>query len=93
MNHSIRTIAAFFVLLAMTSTSAFAVGLTEADHAYLEAQDVGRDSPVIRGLSPKEQARLHALINESKTDSDLPLRAKLVREILMEFEKNQPGKQ
>jgi hypothetical protein len=75
----------FFVV----ATSAFAVGLTDADHAYLVTQNVERSSPVVNGLSPKEQARLHGLINDSRTESDPTARAKIVHEALVEFESHQ----
>jgi hypothetical protein len=74
----------FFVI-----TPALAVGLTDADHEYLATQDVKRGSSVINGLSPKEQARLHALINDPGTDNDPVARAKIVRDVLNEFEANQ----
>jgi hypothetical protein len=87
MNYSILvgTTATFFVV----ATSAFAVGLTDADHAYLVTQNVERGSPVVEGLSPKEQARLHGLINDSRTESDPTARAKIVHEALVEFESHQ----
>jgi hypothetical protein len=75
---------AFFV-----SAPAFAVGLTDTDYEYLASQDVKRGSSVINGLSPKEQARLHGLINDPGTDSDPVARARTVRDILSEFEANQ----
>jgi hypothetical protein len=77
--------AVFFVV----TSSAFSAGLTEADHDYLGTQNVERASPVVRGLSPKEQARLHALINDSQTENDPTARAKIVDEALVEFESHQ----
>jgi hypothetical protein len=79
-------------------TPAFAVGLTEADFNYLTAMDVQSDGMVIRGLSPKEQSRLHVLINDLTTAKDPIARAKDVSEALAEFKKHQeweienPGK-
>ena len=70
-------------------TPAFAVGLTDADHDYLASQNVKRGNSVINGLSPKEQARLHALINDPGTDNDPVARAKIVRDVLSEFGANQ----
>ena len=75
---------AFFI-----SAPAFAVGLTDTDYEYLANQDVKRGSPIINGLSPKEQSRLHALINDPGTDSDPVARARIVRDVLSEFEANQ----
>jgi hypothetical protein len=69
--------------------SAFAFGLTESDHDYLVTQNVERGSSIIRKLSPKEQARLHALINDSKTENDPTARTDIIRAALKEFEKNQ----
>ena len=79
-------------------TPAFAVGLTEADFNYLTTLDVQSDGVVIRGLSPKEQSRLHVLINDLTTAKDPIARAKDVSEALSEFKKHQewevknPGK-
>ena len=68
---------------------AFAVGLTDADYDYLATHDVKRGSPLLNGLSPKEQARLHRLINDPAIDKDPSARAKMVRDALIEFEGNQ----
>ena len=70
-------------------TPAFGVGLTDSDHDYLATQDVKRGNSVINGLSPKEQSRLHALINDPGTDNDPVARARIVRDVLSEFEANQ----
>ena len=85
---------AFYLLV----TPAFAVGLTEADFNYLTTLNVQSDGMVIRGLSPKEQSRLHVLINDLTTAKDPIARAKDVSEALAEFKKHQeweienPGK-
>src|ERR1700693_3271754 len=55
-------LAAPAILFAATTLS-FAVGLTEADYEYLALQNVERWSVLLLNLSPKEQARLHAIIN------------------------------
>ena len=74
----------------LITTPALAVGLTDTDHDYLATtQDVQRGNSVINGLSPKEQARLHALINDPGTDNDPVARARIIREVLCEFEANQ----
>jgi hypothetical protein len=52
--------AALFFGAAGTS---FAIGLTEADFEYLATQNVEKDSILRLNLSPKEQARLHSIIN------------------------------
>jgi hypothetical protein len=51
--------AAFFV----ATTSSFAAELTAADYQYLETQNVEKIGTLPRNLSPREQARLHAIIN------------------------------
>jgi hypothetical protein len=77
-------IAGFFIF-----TPAFAVGLTEADFIYLTTLDVQGDGVVIRGLSPKEQSRLHVLINDLTTAKDPIARAKDVSNALAEFKNHQ----
>jgi len=76
--------AIFFVI-----TPAFAVGLTEADFDYLTTQNLQGDGVVIRGLSPKEQSRLHVLINDLTTAKDPIARAKDVSNALAEFKSHQ----
>jgi len=84
---------AFFV-----ATASFAVGLSESDFDYLATQEVLRESQVLKALSPKEQSRLHAVINDDRTTSDPHGRARNVAELLAEFggnqlwEKMNPGK-
>ena len=70
-------------------TPAFAVGLTEADFGCLTTLDVQSDGMVIRGLSPKEQSRLHVLINDLTTANDPIARAKDVSNALAEFKSHQ----
>jgi len=74
----------FFII-----TPAFAAGLTAADSDYLTTQNVQMDGQLIRGLSPKEQSRLHALINDLKTVNDPTARAKDVAGVLAEFKTHQ----
>jgi hypothetical protein len=50
------------IFLGATALS-FAVGLTEADFAYLATQNVERASIMLLNLSRKEQAQLHTIIN------------------------------
>jgi hypothetical protein len=75
-------IAAEFLVFAV---SALAVGLSESDFAYLTTQNIERNSPPIHDLSPKEQARLHSLINDPRTANDPVAQAKYVNEALAEF--------
>jgi hypothetical protein len=70
-------------------TPAFAVGLTESDFSYLSTRTVQRSDRLIQSLSPKEQSRLHALINDAKTANDPAARAKDVSDVLAEFKSHQ----
>ena len=86
---------AFFAV----STVAFASGLTERDYGYLNsAHNIDRDSLILKGLSPKEQARLHALINDTKTSGNAATRTQDVSDALAKFaehqrwEQDNPGK-
>lgn len=76
--------ASFFII-----APAFAVGLTEADFNYLTTQNVQHDGAVIQGLSPKEQARLHVLINDLATANNPIIRAKNASDALAEYKKHQ----
>ena len=71
------------------ASSAWAVGLTDNDFAYLSTYDLDRTSPLIVSLSPKEQARLHALITDLTTASNPTARARDVAGALATFKKNQ----
>ena len=82
----------------LLATASFAVGLSDADLEYLATHELMRESPVLRGLSPKEQARLHAVINDDRTTADPIGKARNVAQLLEEFARNQlwerlnPGK-
>jgi hypothetical protein len=80
--------AAGVVLLAATAPAS-AFGLSDADYGYLAAQGVERTSSVLRGLSPKEQARVHALLNDAATANDPAARAREVAKALEEFREHQ----
>src|SRR5258707_10279630 len=69
------------------TTSSFAVGLTTADYEYLETQNIERTGTLLRNLSPREQARLHAIINFVPTTP--ASRAKTVAEALELFKEHQ----
>src|ERR1700733_12463598 len=69
------------------TTFSFAVGLTEADFDYLATQNVEKASIEHLNLSPKEQARLHGIINFAATSS--AIRAKDVMEALQSFSEHQ----
>jgi hypothetical protein len=67
------------------TVSAFAIGLSESDFVYLTTQNIERNGPPIHDLSPREQARLHSLINDPRTAKDPVAQAKYVNEALAEF--------
>jgi hypothetical protein len=70
-------------------TPAFAFGLTDSDLDYLTTQNVPRESSVLHGLSPKEQARLHAIIIDSAGGKDPSARARNVAEAIAEYQGHQ----
>ena len=80
----------FFLATAVfigATTSSFAVGLTTADYEYLETQNVEKTGTLLQNLSPREQARLHAIINYVPTTP--AIQAKNVAEALELFMKHQ----
>jgi hypothetical protein len=81
------TIAIFFG----ATTLSFAAGLTEADFEYLATQNVERTSILVLNLSPREQARLHAIINSVPTTP--AAQAKNVVEALEGFREHQRWEQ
>jgi hypothetical protein len=79
---------AFAALFGGTAVS-FAVGLSEADYEYLAAHEFKPNSPLLRDLSPKEQATLHAIIADSRTTVDPTARAKNVTDALAVYREHQ----
>jgi hypothetical protein len=75
-----------FLLLA---TPVFAFGLTDSDYDYLASQNFEKGSAVLSGLSPKEQARLHAIIIDQTTSGNSAARAKDVSETMATFQDHQ----
>jgi hypothetical protein len=73
----------------LVSSPVLAFGLTDSDFDYLATQHIARDSAVIKGLSPKEQARLHAIIIDATTSSDPVTQAKNVDEAMAAFQEHQ----
>ena len=71
------------------TVSALAFGLSDTDFLYLATQGVERTSALIVKLSPKEQAKLHSLINDPRTANDSNGRNKNVKEALTVFNYNQ----
>jgi hypothetical protein len=86
-------VAGFFAV----TISAFAVGLSDRDYDYLKTQHIERYDAPILDLSPKEQVRLHNLINDLGTANDPVARDKNVKDALDIFlqhqlwEKAHPG--
>lgn len=85
--------AAAVMCVLVSTIPAFAVGLTDADFEFLATQNVERNSSVLRGLSPRELARLHALINDLVTSGDQVARKKAVERALQEFRAHQAWEQ
>ena len=77
--------AAFFA----GTTMSFAVGLSEADYEYLAAHEFERTSPLLRDLSPKEQATLHGIIGDARTADNPTARAKNVNDALAVHKEHQ----
>ena len=75
--------------LLLSAAPALAFGLTESDYAYLATQNFPRDDSVLKGLSPKEQARLHAIITDATTSNDSTMQANKVAEALALYRDHQ----
>jgi hypothetical protein len=87
MRYSVLATAAGILLL--LGLSALAFGLTDTDIDYLATQNFARDSSPLKGLSPKEQARLHAIIVDATTSGDSAAQAKNVAEAMAAFQEHQ----
>jgi hypothetical protein len=70
-------------------TPVLAFGLTDSDYDYLTTQNVPKDGSVLRGLSPREQARLHAIIIDGANVKDPTLQAKSVAEAIAVYREHQ----
>jgi hypothetical protein len=77
--------AAGVFLLIGTPAFAFDYGLTDSDYDYLATQNFARDNSVLKNLSPKEQARVHAIINDATTSHDAAARSRNVAEAIAIF--------
>ncbi len=82
-------LAAAVGLFLLIGTPAFAFGLSDSDYDYLATQNIARDSSVLKNLSPKEQARLHAIIIDATTSHDAVAQAKNVAEAMATFAEHQ----
>jgi hypothetical protein len=88
MRHSALVATAVGVFL-LIGTPAFAFGLTDSDYDYLVTQSFARDSSILKNLSPREQARLHAIIVDATTSKDATAQAKNVAEAMTTFAEHQ----
>jgi hypothetical protein len=70
-------------------TPALAFGLTDSDYDYLTTQNVPKDGSVLRGLSPREQANLHAIIVYAANAKDPTLQARSVAEAIAVYREHQ----
>jgi hypothetical protein len=87
MKYCLRIGAAAAVFLCVSSASAFF--LTDADYAYLATQNFVRSESIFQNLGPREEARLHAVINDLQTENTPAVRAKIVTDTLKEFMNHQ----
>jgi hypothetical protein len=69
----------------ITGSSASPFFLTDDDYAYLASQNFGRSEAIFQNLGPRQEARLHALINDVWTKNAPAVRAKIVTDTLKEF--------
>ena len=83
------TLAGAALVFCLTVMPAAGGLLTDADYAYLAAQNVHKNASPLRGLSPKERSRLGSAINDPRTENDPAARAAAVQDLLSEFESNQ----
>jgi len=59
--------------------------LTDSDFAYLATLNFDTSKSIIRSLGPREEAMLHAAINDQKTEKNPSDRAKIVTDTLGQF--------
>jgi len=76
-------------ILALSVMPASAAGLTDTDYEFLGTLHVERTDAVLRGLGPREQAHLHALINDQTTADDPPARVRNVSQAMQESGEHQ----
>jgi hypothetical protein len=91
-------LAAVAALFGVSTQASAAFYLTDSDLAYLAALNLEMSNSIINELGPKEEATLHAAINDSTTADRPSDRAKIVRDTLAEFishrrwEETHPGR-
>jgi hypothetical protein len=59
--------------------------LTDSDFAYLATLNLDKSKSILSNLGPKEEATLHAEINDQRTEKSPSDRAKIVTDTLTEF--------
>jgi len=72
-------------LLAISTPALARFYLTDSDFAYLATLNFDKSKSIIYNLGPKEEATLHAEINDRKTEKNPSDRAKIVTDTLTEF--------
>jgi hypothetical protein len=73
------------VLLGISTPALARFYLTDSDFAYLDTLNFDKSKSILRNLGPKEEATLHAEINDQKTEKSPSDRAKIVTDTLTEF--------
>jgi hypothetical protein len=72
-------------VLAISTPALARFYLTESDFAYLATLNFDTSKSIIRSLGPREEATLHAAINDQKTEKNPSDRAKIVTDTLAQF--------
>jgi hypothetical protein len=72
-------------LLAISTPASARFYLTDSDFAYLATLNLDKSKSILYNLGPKEEATLHAEINDRKTEKSPSDRAKIVTDTLTEF--------
>jgi hypothetical protein len=81
-----RLLLGIAVVLSGISTPALArFYLTDSDFTYLETLNIDKSKSILYNLGPREEATLHAEINDQKTEKSPSDRAKIVTDTLTEF--------
>jgi hypothetical protein len=83
MKYRLLIVAATVTFVASTPASAFF--LTDDDYAYLATRNFVRSESIFQHLGPRDEVRLHALINDVQTKDAPAIRAKIVTDALKEF--------
>jgi len=73
------------VVLVISTPTLARFYLTESDFAYLATLNFDTSKSIIHSLGPREEATLHAAINDQKTEKNPSDRAKIVTDTLTQF--------